>query len=315
MALEPEIVRRLAAQVPCEANAAISTWFRIGGRAEALARPETPEQLAACLHADPGFRVLGDGANLLVDDAGVGGLVVSLQQGDFVRTTIDARARLVRAGAGCALPKLITACVRAGLGGLESLAGIPATLGGAAVMNAGGAFGEIAQLISAVHALTRSGELVTLPRERIAYAYRTSGLHDLIVTGVDLALTPSDPAQLEKRLREVMAYKTASQPMSARSAGCAFRNPTLAQELLIAGERIGGAGQRVSAGLLIDRAGCKGLRVGGAFVSDVHANFIATDTGARARDVIALMDAVRQRVLERFGVALEREVVVWEGGR
>ena len=313
-----DIEAHLAGHVPVERDAALDTWYRVGGRADLLARPETAEQLARCVEvgtAQDQVRIIGDGANLLVADAGVGGLAVSLQQGDFVRTRIDAKTGRVRVGAGAALPRLINTCVARGLAGIEGIAGIPATVGGALRMNAGGSFGAIADVVRTVTVIDRDGAERTLARDEISFGYRTSDLAGRIVTEAELGLVPSDAVALKARLKEVMAYKTGSQPMSARSAGCAFRNPTLVEDLQIDGERIGDAGERVSAGLLIDRAGCKGHRVGGAFVSDRHANFIATEGQASAADVIAVMDAVAARVLDRFGVVLEREVVVWERDR
>lgn len=286
----------------------LATWFGVGGGAARYARPTTAEQLAECVALDPALRVIGDGANLLVDDDGVPDLVVSLTQGDFVRVQREQGSDVVRVGAGVNLPKLILECVRDGLGGLEGLGGIPATVGGAVVMNAGGAFGQIADCVHSVHAVDRLGRRVRLHRGDIAFGYRTSGLNDLIITCVDLRLTPGDAGPLRERLKEVMEYKKRSQPMADRSAGCVFKNPTLTSDL----EGIGAAGQRVSAGMLIDRAGLKGLRVGGASVSERHANFIVTDPGtAKARDVIELMTLVARRVHEAMGVRLHREVVVW----
>lgn len=289
----------------------LETWFGIGGGASRLARPETIEQLRECARIDPNLRVMGDGANLLVDDEGVGELVVELKQGEFVRVHRDERTGLTIAGAGASLPKLIVESVRMGLGGVEGLGGIPATLGGAVVMNAGGAFGQIADVVARVHGIERDGREVVRDREEIDFSYRHSGLEGLIVTKVELDLKPGDPGVLRERLKDVMEYKSRSQPMSERSAGCCFKNPILRRDL----EGIGATGARVSAGMLIDKAACKGVSVGGASVSERHANFIVAEAGkAKARDVIGLMDEVARRVHEAFGVALEREVVVWGQG-
>lgn len=292
---------------PMLLDQAIPTWFGIGGRADRLATPTTDDELAACLMLDPELVVLGDGANLLVDDPGVAALVVSLRGPRFTGWTIDDRTGAVRVGAGANLPKLINEAVRRGLAGLEGLAGIPASVGGALVMNAGGAFGQIADAVVRVHARRRDGSPITLERRDIAFDYRRSGLHDLVITDAELALTPAEPAALRTRLLEVMEYKKASQPMAAKSAGCVFKNPTLHADL----PSIAARGSRVSAGLLVDRAGCKGLAVGGASVSHRHANFIVTAHGARAGDVIDLLRLVRQRVDDTFGVRLEPEIVIW----
>lgn len=294
-------------------RAPIPTWFGVGGGADRLARPQTPEQVRECLELDAAARVLGDGANLLVCDAGVAELVIDLKNPGFKGWEIHEGSGMVRAGAGADLAKLIGECVRRGLGGLEALAGVPATLGGAVLMNAGGAFGEIGQFVTAVHGMDRRGRLVTLAREAIDFGYRRSGLGGLVILGVDLRLRHDDRAALRQRHIEVMEYKRGSQPLRANSAGCCFKNPTLAHEVRELGE-VGAVGARVSAGMLIDRAGLKGLRVGGAVVSERHANFLVPEAGATAGDVIGLMREVERRVRERFGVVLEREVVVWERG-
>jgi UDP-N-acetylmuramate dehydrogenase len=288
----------------------IKTWFGVGGSADRFATPTSVSDLRTCLAIDPTLRVLGDGANLLVDDDGVDALVVSLDSPQLAKIEVmDAASGLVRAGAGIHIFKLMNATIRAGLGGLEVLAGVPATLGGAIVMNAGGAFGQIADVVERVHAVDRAGRDVVLERRDIAFSYRHSGLTNLIVTGAELRLTPGDVAVLEARKKEINEYKLRVQPMSANSAGCCFKNPTLRNTI----EGVGEAGKRVSAGLLIDRAGLKGLRHGTARVSELHGNFLVVDdkTTGKARDVIELMDLVANRVMNHFGVALEREVVVW----
>jgi UDP-N-acetylmuramate dehydrogenase len=293
-------------------HAEIPTWFGIGGRADRLVRPTSIEDIVRAVEMDPSLRVLGEGANLLVDDAGVGELVLDMSHSGLRSWEIDAARGIVRADAGADLPKLILETVRRGLAGLEGLGGIPASLGGAVMMNAGGAFGQIADAVERVHAIDRAGRSITLERAAIAFDYRHSGLNDLILTKVDLRLTPGDPAKIRERLKDVMEYKKHSQPMAEKSAGCCFKNPTLPHDLAIATGEIGAKGARVSAGMLIDFAGCKGLRVGGAEVSQRHANFLVTNDGAKARDVIQLMHEIERRVLDRFGVQLHREVVVWE---
>jgi UDP-N-acetylmuramate dehydrogenase len=180
-------------------------------------------------------------------------------------------------------------------------------IGGALVMNAGGAFGQICDSVVRVHGLDRRGREGVLERGQIEFGYRHSGLNELIITGAELLLPPGNPAMLRARLKDVMAYKKNSQPMAENSAGCCFKNPTLAHEL----KDIGPTGQRVSAGMLIDKAGCKGMRVGGAMVSPRHGNFVVTGPGAKARDVIELMDLMVKRVHAAFGVVIQPEVVVW----
>ena len=300
----------------------IPTWFGIGGRAKRLARPATPDQLADCLRLDPNLRVLGDGANLLVADEGVDELVVSLSTGVFAEFTIgpvDARGyATVSAGAGVHLFKLINATVEAGLTGLENLAGIPASVGGALVMNAGGKYGSTGDYVGSVQTIGRDGERRTVKRNQIDFNYRHCSLarERAIVTGVDFRLRRADANAVKAKLKEVTEYKKTTQPMNANSAGCCFKNPTLAADL----PGIGTTGTRVSAGMLIDKAGCKGLCRGGATVSEQHANFVVAGRGpggepCRAADVIAVMRECRERVKAKFGVEIEPEVVVWGAGK
>ncbi|CAG1000598.1 UDP-N-acetylmuramate dehydrogenase [Phycisphaerales bacterium] len=296
------------AAMTIQKNAPIPTWFGIGGRADRLLAVRSDDDIRRGLEIDRAALVLGDGANLLVDDAGVGELVLAMEGYCGVEFA-DGSGVVAQAGAD--LSKLIHETARRGLAGLEGLIGIPASVGGAAVMNAGGKFGQIADVIRRVHAISRGGSEVTLERRDIHYGYRRSGLNDLVIRRVEFGLMPEDPGSLRARVKDVMAYKKGSQPLAASSAGCCFKNPTLRQDVRDERGEIGRAGERVSAGMLIDRAGLKGLRVRGAVVSERHANFLVPDKGAAARDVIDLMEQVERRVLDRFGVVLEREVVVW----
>ncbi|MFG0291565.1 MAG: UDP-N-acetylmuramate dehydrogenase [Phycisphaerales bacterium JB050] len=291
----------------------IDTWFGVGGGADRYARPADREELTDCLIAYAGhtIRIFGDGANLLVHDDGIDGIVLDLADLDACEYSPGETPDeiILHAQAGANLPRLIVESVREGYAGLESLAGIPATIGGAVIMNAGGAFGSISELVSRVHALTMTGAEVVIPADQISFDYRHSGLEHLVITSVELRLRKvsekTRPA-LRNRLKEVMAYKKKTQPMAERSAGCCFKNP------LAVASGLPGAGVRVSAGKLIDEAGCKGLRIGGAEVSDRHANFIITHEGCLAQDIIDLMNAVEKRVYDFCGVRLEREVRVWQ---
>lgn len=302
---------RLADQLVIEHNALIPTWFRVGGCADRLVRPSDLDELCACVELDPSLVVLGDGANLLVDDDGLDTLVVALSSPAFTAKSSaqeqnDGTVRIT-VGAGVRLPRLINDTVAAGLGGLEGLAGIPASLGGAVRMNAGGAFGEIADSVVAVHGISPEARTIRLERGQIDFRYRHSGLEDVIITGVELCVRPGSIDDLKRRRLEVMQHKASTQPLDAKSAGCCFKNPVLRHDL----DGLGAAGERVAAGLLIDRAGGKSMAFGGASVSELHANFVVTTPEAKARDVIQLMELVKRRVDERFNVELEREVVVW----
>ena len=288
-------------------DAPIGTWFGVGGRADRLCAPATHEQLKRMVREEPDLLILGDGANLLVDDDGVDRLVISLSEPCFKEVKINQQTGVVRVGAGASLPKLLTELARKGLAGLEGLAGIPATVGGAVVMNAGGARGDIGDVVSRVFALRRDGFGAEIGKSQLAFDYRQSAVKNLILTEVEFKLRLDKPEDVRARLKEAMAYKKKTQPLADRSAGCCFKNPTLTETI----EDIAEAGQRVSAGLLLDRAGCKGLEHGGVKVSERHANFFSTIEGATARDVLRLMSQCQKRVMEEFGVKLEPEVVIW----
>jgi UDP-N-acetylmuramate dehydrogenase len=283
-----------------QTNAPIDTWFGVGGCADVLATPDSIDELRALIGEYEGrVRVLGAGANLLVDDAGVGGLVVSLASFNTIkRITENSDAVTLCLGAGVDLPRLIIDTVRDGLGGLEGLGGIPASIGGACRMNAGGSFGQFASAVRRVQGVDLTGQSIELERDKIAFGYRASGLEQIIITEVEIELLRGDPAALRTTLKEVMAHKKKSQPMAEHSAGCIYKNPLI-------------CGNRISAGKLIDDAVCKGMHEGGAEVSTVHGNFITTKPGATACDVLALIDTVRQRVFDHAGVTLETEVVIW----
>ena len=290
----------LRAGVPVELDRPLSelTWYRLGGPAQALVSPRDPAELARVvgLCAEHGWplRVLGGGANLLVRDAGVPGVVIRLSSPGF-QSVEELEGGVLRVGAGHDLMELVQECARRGLAGLECLAGVPGTAGGAVRMNAGGVHGDIGARVAAVQCLGEDGVLREVDRRDLAFGYRHSELPGLMLTRVDLALDREDPVAVRERVKAYFAQKGRSQPMAKHSAGCCFRNPSGAEP----------------AGRLIDLAGLKGSRLGGAEVSEVHANFIVAHGGARADDVVALMDRVRLGVLERFGVALKREVVLW----
>jgi len=295
-------MRVVDSDIVMSVNVPITTWFGVGGRADRLVKPAHEVELREALarySGDGPVRALGEGANLLVDDAGVDGLVVSLDRFDAVEFVADDPG-LVRAGAGARLPQIIIETCRRGLAGIEGLAGIPASLGGAVAMNAGGAFGAIADVVERVQCVDCStGETLERTSSDLAFGYRKCDMKNTIVTRVDLRLRPDDPDEIRARLKAAMAYKKTSQPLREKSAGCVFKNPRVDSE-------------RVSAGRLIDESGCKGMREGLAEVSSVHANFIVTHEGAKARDVIALIERVRERVERERNVTLEQEVVVWK---
>ena len=300
----------LDVDVELDAPLGVHTWYAIGGKADALVRPRSEDALATLLRrcARNGVRVrtLGAGANLLVDDDGVDGVVIKLDAPCFQELRLNAEGAPGRAhvGGGRDLGKTIHETVRASLEGLEPLIGIPATVGGAVRMNAGGKYGAIGDVVESVGLVTPSGERRTYSKDAIGFSYRHTDLPAGTVTWAVLRLTPADTAALRVRLREISAYKASVQPLGDLSAGCMWKNPV-----------IEATGQRVSAGKLIDEAGLKGTSVGGATVSMQHGNFITVRPGARAVDVMELAERVGQEVLARTGVRLEREVVFWKRGQ
>jgi len=299
----------LDVEVTPDAPLASRTWYGLGGRADLLVRPRTVEAigtlLARCHRDGVPLRVLGSGANLLVDDDGVDGVVLLLDHSELATTTWIERgdAGRLSAGAGCDLARILMEAGRRGWWGLEQMAGIPASVGGAVRMNAGGAFGCIADAVEEVVTITRAGRLVTRARGEITFDYRHADIPDPLILSARLALWPGDPLSLRDRIKEIFQYKKASQPLAEHSAGCVFRNPV---------DPV--TGERVSAGKLIDEAGLKGHSIGGATVSDRHANFITVRPGACARDVRQLMEFVQRAVRQRRGFELVPEIAIWTRG-
>jgi len=281
------------------------TLLRVGGPARWLAQPPDVEHLAQlvrrCRNDDVDLYVLGGGANLLVSDDGIDGMVVRLDAPSFrrvkwpVSSTADAGGEaVVSAGGGADMLRLVVEAVRRGWAGLEGLAGIPGTVGGCIRMNAGGCWGQMADVVAEVTVVDRDGQVRTLGAEAIDFGYRTSSLAGAIVCDAKLVLRRDDPARLRERFLSNWQQKKAAQPFNEPSAGCVFKNPPNA-----------------SAGALVDRAGLKGARVGGARVSEKHANFIVTAPGATAGDVLSLIALIRERVAQLFDVALELEIETW----
>ena len=272
------------------------TWFRIGGAARYLAEPETVDQLrdvvVRCRDNEIPLYVLGAGANLLIDDAGVKGMVVRLRQGEFLRSSLVDGG--LRAGGGADMGRLVLRCVRDGLSGLEGLTGIPGSVGGCVRMNAGGAFGDIGSCVETVKVMTEDGEIFTRHHDDLAFAYRSTNITSAFILGAEFRLTEDDPQRILKQVKQIWIYKKNTQPLGGRNAGCIFKNP-----------------RGMSAGALIDKAGLKGRRVGGAHVSQKHANFILTDQGATASDVLKLINTIRDVVHDNAGVYLELEIEVW----
>lgn len=278
----------------CEANVRMAdlAWFRTGGAAQVLFSPADEQDLAYFLgRLDPALPVLpvGVGSNLLVRDAGIPGIVIRLGRGFFAirvdQTQIDA-------GAGVLDVKLAQAAAEAGVAGLAFYRGIPGTVGGALRMN-GGAYGaETKDVLVSCRGVDRAGNLRSFPNAAMGFAYRRCAVAaDVIFTSARFAGRRGDPAAIQAEMEEITQARQESQPVSARTGGSTFKNP---------------AGHK--AWELIDQAGCRGLIVGDAQVSDLHCNFLINRGHASAADIEALGEEVRARVFETSGIKLEWEI-------
>ncbi len=272
-------------------------WFRLGGPAAYLARPQTREQLLGllqrCRAEGLPFKILSGGSNILVRDEGANALVIHLESPAFSEINVDERR--IEAGAAVPLTSLISHSARAGLGGLEILTGIPGTVGGAVRGNAGGRQGAIGQFVRRATVIDSHDEIQVLERDDLSFDHRESNIDEPVILSAEFELENEDPEAVVRRMRRIWIVKKENQPYGHQSSGCIFKNPT----------------PDVSAGALIDQAGLKGARHGGAEVSDRHANFIVAQPGATASDVLNLIDQIRQRVWQQFGYELELQIQIW----
>lgn len=272
------------------------TWLKLGGSAERFYTPTSRDQLIAlvqcCVANDVAPRILGGGSNLLIADGSVSGAVIKVAEPALGNVTVSGNE--VTAEGGALLSHVVAESVRANLAGLENLVGIPGTIGGAVVGNAGGRHGDIGEFIRRVEVITHGGEVVERTGDELTFAYRSSSIRDLVVLSVTLELRPDESDDLTTRMKKIWIMKRATQPMADQSAGCIFRNP-----------------RGLSAGALIEQCGLKDLSVGKARISDRHANFVVTESGASSEDVRSLADKVKAAVSEKFGVELELEIRQW----
>ena len=290
--VDPPSLPPLRGRLTHDAPLAPSTWFRVGGPAETLIRPADAADLAAFLAAlapEIPVHVLGACSNLILRDGGLPGIVVRLARGF---SAIVAEPDGIVAGAAALDATVAEHAAAAGLAGLEFLCGIPGTIGGAVVMNAGAYGNEIAVVLDWAEVVTRSGALVRLAAAELAFAYRHARLpHGAIVVRARLRARPGAPGTIAARMAEIRAAREASQPVRARTGGSTFRNPP-----------------DQKAWELIDAAGCRGLARGGAIVSEKHCNFLINTGTATAADLEGLGEEVRRRVFAATGVTLEWEI-------
>jgi len=270
--------------------------MKLGGTAEKFFAPTSREQLISlvqcCTSNEIPVRILGGGSNLLVSDTGVPGAVILVKEPLLGDIQIDGET--VVTGGGALLSHVVSESIRGGLAGLENLVGIPGTVGGAVVGNAGGRHGDIGEFVTSVEVVNHQGEVTVRSGDELTFSYRQSSITDLLVLSVTLTLKQDDSDDLATRMKKIWIMKRATQPLADQSAGCIFRNP-----------------RGLSAGALIEQCGLKDLTVGGARISDRHANFVVTESDATTADVTALIEKVQTAVNEKFGVELELEITRW----
>jgi len=275
---------------------AMHTWFQLGGPAEYFAEPEDADQLMElvrrCHDENVDVRLLGQGSNILVRDEGVPGMVIRLSAPAFCDIRVEGRT--ITAAGGALLGRAVTTAVHRGLAGLESLIGIPGTVGGALHGNAGTRGGSIGQWALQVTVMTATAEVCRRTGDELVFGYRRSSVDDLVILEASCQLEEDDPQDLARRMQKQWIIKKAAQPMGHQCAGCVFKNP-----------------RGANAGELIDHAGLKGTRIGGAVVSDRHANFIISEPECTSQDVLRLIDLVRSQVRDRMEVELELELEIW----
>jgi UDP-N-acetylmuramate dehydrogenase len=288
-------IKALVENVEFDVPMRTKTSFRVGGPADVLASPRDTEELGRLLRyikekALPCF-VLGRGTNLLVLDGGIRGVVIDMRE----LNKLEVRdGGVIYSGAGAPLPKLVYFAMENSLAGLEFAVGIPGSIGGAIVMNAGAAGGEMKDVVEAVTVMKEDGSLKELKKEDLDFSYRNLSLpKGCIVLGATFRLRRGDRGSIKEKINSLLQERKAKQPLDLPNAGCVFKNPP--------------AGP---AGKIIDETGLKGLQFGGARVSDLHANFIVNTGNATAKDILSLLNDVREKVYERKGIMLDLEIKI-----
>lgn len=272
------------------------TTFKVGGEASFFCEPKDAGELRLLIISAKKYNVpvfvMGSGSNILVDDRGVNGLVLKLSSVFFKRIAV--KRSYLEAGSGVMLVKLIQTALNNNLSGLESLSGIPGTLGGALSMNAGAAGISIGDLVQRVKVMDYKGNIRILQSEDIKFGYRKTNLGKYIILSGLLRLARKDKEEIKNNIRKYLEYRRKTQDVTSPNAGCIFKNP-----------------KGDFAGRLIESCGLKGARQGGACVSLRHANFILNQNSASADDVLKLMDMIKKKVRHVFGIELEAEVKIW----
>lgn len=287
------LVPGLQGQVTANASMRPYSWFRTGGPAQLLFEPAGELDLIEFLRHIPHdwpVMAVGLGSNLLVRDGGIPGVVIKLGK-PFAEVEIG-EGQFLRAGAGAPDVKVARAAAEAGIAGFTFLRGIPGSVGGALRMNGGAYGGEIKDILMEAHAVRRDGRAETLDNAAMGFAYRRCAApEDAIFVSALFRGTPGDPAALLAAMDEITRQRSATQPVNTRTGGSTFKNP-----------------EGHSAWKLIDAAGCRGLRIGGAQVSELHTNFLVASPGASSADIEQLGEEVRRRVLDTSGIELQWEI-------
>lgn len=270
------------------------TTFRIGGPADYFVTPDDPGKISRlislCRERQIPYYIIGNGSNLLVGDKGFRGVIIQVYK---KMSTICVEGNFMRVQAGALLSRAAAAALESSLTGLEFASGIPGTLGGAVRMNAGAYGGEMKQVVERVKVLTQDGELIELSESELGMSYRTSVIarNDYVVVEALLRLEPGEQKKIREKMDELKEKRVSKQPLEFGSAGSTFKRP-----------------EGYFAGKLIQDAGLRGFRIGDAQVSEKHCGFVINRGAATAAEVTELMDQVRARVKEKFGVDLEPEV-------
>ncbi len=287
-----EILKAVCGRVTAEELMSGHTYYKIGGPARYFAVPENCKELSdvldICVKENIPYFILGCGSNVLVSDRGFNGCVIDMSEGF---NGIEKEGILITAGAGCRISKVAKAAAENSLAGFEELAGIPGTVGGALVMNAGCYGRETAELVHRVNILD-SGSVREIPSEEIEFGYRRSELRNKVIISAVFRLSEGKREEIIRKMAEYSEMRKAKQPVSLPSCGSVFKRPA-----------------EGFAGALIEDCGLKGKRIGGAMVSDLHAGFIVNTGGATASDVMSLIRLIKNTVYAEKGILLEEEVL------
>jgi UDP-N-acetylmuramate dehydrogenase len=292
----PDDLKEFAEICKTDAPLAPFTQLKLGGPADVLVQPRSRDELIAvvkrCAERHLRFRILGHGGNVLVHDEGVKGIVLRFSAPIF--TQVAVQGRRLKAGCGATIGAVIAHATRNGLAGLETLVGLPGTIGGALLLNAGDRTSDIGQFVRRVEVLDNQAAVQTREHDDLRFASTGAMLDDPILLSAEFELDAERPESIIKRLRKSWIQFKATQPYSYQAATRIFRNPP-----------------GLNAAALIEQTGLVGTKVGAALVSDRNANYIVAEPGASARDVLRLIDLVRTRVMDRFHLELDLAVSVW----